>query len=385
MRILHTADWHVGKKLGRIDRSEETERVLAEVVDVARDAEVDLVIVAGDLFDRGLPPFVSLRVVLEKLVDLAETGAHVVAVPGNHDSADLFEVLAPHLEHSRVTLVSAIRRPEDGGVVEIPSRDGNETARVACFPFLHEARAVEVMESHDAKHKSYADRVRSICRTYASYLERDAKKNSVDVLVGHFMIHGAVPSGSERELHIGEAYMASQDAVPHTFHYAALGHIHRPQPAPGSEDYARYAGSLMQLDFGETGQDKSVAVIEVTTSGRRKVEEIPITSGRDLKRVRGTMTELQAMAPDLQEAILAVDVVTDGPSPGIADQVRDFLPDALYVRADYPRSEREGPSREGMSISELYQNYVIERYGSPPSGELTKAFDELVDEVGVSL
>jgi exonuclease SbcD len=385
VRILHTADWHVGKRLGRIDRSEETEKVLEQVVEVARSEEVDLIIVAGDLFDRGVPPFVSLRLVLEYLVALAGTGARVVAVPGNHDSVELFDVLQPHLEHSGVTLVHKPKRPEDGGVVTVPSRDGSETARVACFPFLHEAHVVEFMEAPEDRYKSYADRVRDICRAYSAYLEKNPTKNAVDVLVGHFMIHGAVPSGSERELHIGEAYMASQDAVPHTFHYAALGHIHKAQPAPGAEDYARYSGSLMQLDFGEAGHAKSVAVVEVTASGRRHVEEIPITAGRELKRVRGTLQELEEREAELVGAILAVEVITDGPAPGIADEVREIFPDALYVKADYPRAEAESLNREGMTLSDLYEAYVVKQYGSPATDDLKNAFKELSDEVGVSI
>jgi DNA repair protein SbcD/Mre11 len=385
VRILHTADWHVGKRLGRIDRSEETDKVLDQVIRVARDWKVDVVIVAGDLFDRGLPPFVSLRLVLSKLVALADTGAKVVAVPGNHDSADLFDVLGPHLSHSGVTLVHKPLPPEDGGVVTVASRDGSETARIAAFPFLHEAHVVEFMEAPEDKHKSYAQRIRDILQVYSSYLQKNPAKNAVDVLVGHFMIDGAIPSGSERELHIGEAYMAAHAAVPHTFHYGALGHIHKPQPAPGAEDYARYAGSLMQLDFGEAGQAKSVTVVEVTASGRRHIEQIPITAGRELKRVRGTFDELESREQELAGAILAVDVVTDGPAPGIADDIRAIFPDALYVKADYPRTEADSVDREGMTLSDLYEAYVLKRDGSPASADLMKALRELSDEVGVSI
>jgi DNA repair protein SbcD/Mre11 len=385
MRILHTADWHVGKKLGRIDRSRETDAVLDEVIEVAAAEQVDAVVVAGDLFDRGLPPFVSLRLVLEKLVRLADTGAAVVAIPGNHDSADLFHVLAPHLAHSNVRFVHKPLAADDGGIVTVPSRDGSSSARIACFPFLHEAHVVDFMETPDDRHKSYAERVRKICRHYASWLEEHPDKNAVDILAGHFMIHGAVPSGSERQLHIGEAYMAREDAVPHHFHYAALGHIHQAQPAPGSESYARYCGSLMQLDFGESDQDKSVCVVDVTPEGKRHIEQIPITSGRRLQRVRGTMDELRARGDELKADILAVDVVTEGPAPGIADEVREFLPDALYVRADYPRETGEALDREGMSLQDLYATYYRQQHQADVPDDLATAFRELSDEVKVQI
>jgi exonuclease SbcD len=323
--------------------------------------------------------------VLEKLVALASTGAKVVAVPGNHDSADLFNVLAPHLVHSGVILVHKPLRPDEGGVITVKSRDEKEIARVACFPFLHEAHIVEFMETHEARHTSYADRVRAICRSYARWMQQQPQDNAVDVLVGHFMIHGAIPSGSERELHIGEAYMATTDAVPHEFDYVALGHIHKPQPAPRSEEYARYAGSLMQLDFGEAGQDKEVVVADVTAQGRKRIESVPLTSGRRLERVRGTIGELRNRADELATAICSVEVVTDGPSAGIAEEVRSFLPDALYVRADYPREEAVALDREGLSLTELYAAYVQQDTGALADTGLLKAFDKLQQEVGVAL
>jgi exonuclease SbcD len=385
VRILHTGDWHVGKKLGRIDRSRETEAVLDQVVSIAKDQNVDLVVVAGDLFDRGLPPFVSLRLVLGTLVRLAGTGARVVAIPGNHDSPELFDVLAPHLAHSNVTIVHKTLRPEEGGVIRLPSRDGSEIAQVACFPFLHESTVVEWAKESEDKFKSYADRVRDICRAYAESMIKSGGGKSVDILAAHFMVHGAVPSGSERELHIGEAYMARENAVPNV-HYAALGHIHKPQGAPGSEDRARYCGSLMQLDFGEAGQDKSVCVIDVTPDGRRKIEQIPITAGRQLVRLRGTMDEIAAKKDEVGDAILAVDVVTEGPAPGIAEEVRAVLgDDVLYVRADYPRTESSIATREGMKLDELYASYVEKRYESAPSDELLAAFRELQEDVGAAL
>jgi exonuclease SbcD len=385
MRILHTGDWHVGKKLGRIDRSREFEAVLDELVAVTRDQAVDLVIVAGDLFDRGLPPFASLRLVLDTLVRLADAGARVVAIPGNHDSPDLFEVLTPHLAHSNVTLVHKTFRPEEGGVIRVPSRDGSETAQVACFPFLHESTIVDWAQEGEEKHKSYADRVRNICGAYADWMMNNGDGKTVDVLAAHFMVHGAVPSGSERELHIGEAYMARENAVPNV-HYAALGHIHIAQGAPGSEDRARYCGSLMQLDFGEAGQDKSVAVVDVSSTGRRKIEQIPVTAGRQLVKLRGTLDEIAEKKDEHPGAILAVDVVTEGPAPGIAEQVRDLLgDDVLYVRADYPRSDPSVSTREGMRLDELYAAYVEKRYEKSPSDDLLAAFRELQEEVGARL
>jgi exonuclease SbcD len=384
MRILHTADWHVGKRLGRFDRIAETERVLQEVVEVADAAEVDLVVVAGDLFDRALTAYANLGLVLDTLVRLGSTGARVVAVPGNHDSAELFEVLAPHLSRAGVTLAARALPPRDGGVVRVPARDGESGAQVACLPFLHEAHVVDFMADTEEWHKSYAERMRALCHHYATWMHAHGDAHTIEVLVGHFMVHGAVPSGSERQLHIGEAYMAREDAIPNVG-YAALGHIHRMQPAPGTDVPAYYSGSLLQLDFGESGQDKSVLVSEVTPHATRPPEVIPITAGRKLVRLEDSLDGLRARAAGVGDAILDVGVVTEGPIPGLADEVRAFLPNALYVRAVFERTEPDGRARQGLGLAELYEDYVQTKHGVPASAELLEGFRELVDEVAAEL
>jgi exonuclease SbcD len=376
----------VGKKLGRIDRILETEGVLDEIVGIAAEKEVDLIAVTGDLFDRVSPPFASLGLVLDTLVRLADAGAPVVVIPGNHDSAQLFGVLESHLGKSNVTIVPKARRPEEGGVLRFKSRDGKTTAQVACFPFLHESDVVDFVEPTEDWFKSYADRVRRICSHYSEWMAEHSDSSSVEVLLGHFMVDGAIPSGSERPLHIGEAYMATPQAIPAQINYAGLGHIHLCQEAPGAAVPAWYCGSLLQLDFGEADQEKSVLLVDASPErpGAR-VEKIPLTTGRKLLKVQDTLDGLRARAGDFGDAILHVDVLTNGPSPGLADEVREFLPDALYVRADYERETAEISSREGRSLPDLYAEFYAQKHGTQPAPELMGALGELLEEVPVEL
>ncbi|MEA2506948.1 MAG: repair protein SbcD/Mre11 [Actinomycetota bacterium] len=376
----------MGKKLGRIDRIAETEAVLNELVAIAEENQADLIAVTGDLFDRISPPFASLGLVLDTLVRLADTGAPVVVIPGNHDSAQLFGVLESHLGKSNVTIVPKPRRPDEGGVLRFPARDGKTTAQVACFPFLHESDVVDFVEPTEDWFKSYAERVRKICGHYSAWMAGHADRSSVEVLLGHFMVDGAVPSGSERPLHIGEAYMATPQAIPAQINYAGLGHIHLCQEAPGAAVPAWYCGSLLQLDFGEADQDKFVLIVEV---GRHRpgaqVEKIPLKAGRKLLKVQGTLEGLRARAGDFGDAILHVEVLTDGPSPGLADEVREFLPDALYVRADYERETVDISSREGRSLPDLYAEFYAQKHGAQPAPELMGALGELLEEVPIEL
>lgn len=385
MRFLHTADWHVGKKLGRLDRLDESARVLDEVVAIAADQKVDAVLVAGDLFDRAGPPTETLRLVIQTLVRLSAEGAKVVVLPGNHDSPDLFSVLGPLLNRFDVFVVHKPLEPDAGAVVEVPSRDGKTTARVACLPFVNEIQVIDLKGLPEEGFKTYSDRINKITHYYGSYLARTAASHHVDILMGHFMIHGAHPSGSERELHIGEAFATTPEALPNTLKYAALGHIHEPQEAPGSSIPSRYSGSLMQLDFGEAGREKSVCIVDVQPGMKpARVTTLPITSGTPLIRVRDTRANLQTRVAELEGAILDVWVQTEGPEPGLAEEIRAFLPGALNVHADYERAETETARREDATLDELYEGYWIQRHGAPPSEEIVAAFAELRNEVGAT-
>jgi exonuclease SbcD len=222
---------------------------------------------SGDLFDRPVPPVEALRLGLLGLVHLADGGRRpVVVVAGNHDSPELFETLGPFLAPFGVHLIGRIRPPDDGGVISLAT--GSGTAHVACFPFLRSAQVVDFMATTDSWYGVYADRVRKVSESYAAALLAAAQPGDATFLVGHFMVGGvkvdtAAPRG-ERDLHIGQAYAATEAAVPATLDYVALGHIHAPQAVPGALVPAEYAGSLLQLDFGEAGEAKRVVIVETS-------------------------------------------------------------------------------------------------------------------------
>lgn len=372
MRILHTADWHVGKKLGRIDRRSEFEQVLDEVVAIAADQKVDLVVVAGDLLDRALAPLDCIALVVDALLRLAAAGGRVVAIPGNHDSAVLFELLAPLLEARGVHLVPRIRPADRGGVVAVPSRDGAETAAVAALPFLHEAEVVDFMVGTEDWFKGYAGKVRSICHRLCEALD----PRSVGILAGHFFVEGSELGGGERRIHVGFQYAAYAQAIPPGPHYAALGHIHRPQAIAGAPIPARYAGSLLQLDFSERSHSKEVVIVEASPGRPARVKSMQLAAGRRLVRVEDTVESLERRAGEFGAAYLDVRVRTSGPVFGLPEKVRAFLPNAVMVQAVYERTGGEAglPAAGDRSLSDVYAEY----YASP-RGHGIAAPAELLD------
>ncbi len=384
MRILHTSDWHVGKRLGRYDRLDEYEAALAEVAEIADAEAADLVVVSGDLFDRPQPPVAALEVGFSGLARLAAGGQRpVVVVAGNHDSPEFFEALAPFLRTANIHLVGTIKAPTEGGVLELETGAGR--ALVACFPFLREGRVVDFMGDTDRWYGQYAERVRRLTAAYADHVVRRAGGDAVTLLAAHFIVTGArigghgLPRG-ERELHMGQAYTAAEDAIPATLSYVAMGHIHAPQPVPFASVPAEYAGSLLQLDFGEAGEQKRVVVVDAEPGRPAAVRSVPLRSGRRLMHAEGTWDELVART-DLGDAYLDLVVDTGGPDPGLADRARAAFDHVVKVQARYERDETERPERAGRPWPELYAEYRLREHGGPPDDALAAAFRAVLDEV----
>lgn len=383
MRILHTSDWHIGKRLERHDRMDEYRDAVDEVVDIANSENTDLVLHSGDLFDRPLPPVEALRLGLDGLVRLADGGRRpVVVVAGNHDAPELFETLAPFLLPFGVHLVGRIKPPDEGGVVSIETAAG--MAHIACLPFLRAAQVVDFMARVDQWYGTYADRIRKITEAYAAALGGQAGPNDATALVAHFMVGGVkVATGAprgERELHIGEAYAATDVSVPTAVDYVAMGHIHAPQPVPGARVPAHYAGSLLQLDFGEAGEQKRVLIVDTTPGAPASVRSVALKAGRSLLRVEGTWDAVAART-DLDDAFLDLTIDTDGPDPGLMDRARDRFAGVVKVRARYERSTDGRPIMAGRPLVELYAEYHREAHGADPAGGLLALFTEIESEL----
>ncbi len=382
MKVLHTSDWHVGKRLERHDRMEDHAAVIDEVAEIAAAEKVDLVLHSGDLFDRPLPPVESLRLGLESLVRLG-ADRPVVVVAGNHDSTELFETLAPLLAPHGVYLVGRIRPPDEGGVIALETAAGR--ALVAGFPFLRAAQVVDFMAETADWYTTYATKVQRIAEAYGAALGAMAGPDDATFLLGHFMVGGvkidtAAPRG-ERDLHIGQAYATTEAAIPASLDYIALGHIHAPQSVPGARVPAEYAGSLLQLDFGEAGEVKRVVVVETTPGLPAKVRSVPLRRGRRLVRATGTFESLTER-DDLDEAFLDLTVIADGPDPDLMDRARARYPLVVKVRAEYPRSAASRPTTAGRPWGELYGEYHVEAHGGPAESDLLTLFEEIREEVG---
>jgi len=379
MRILHTADWHVGRRLGRHDRMPEHRAALEEVAEIADAEAVDLVVVSGDVFDRPSPPVDALSLGLHGLQRLA-ADRPVVVVAGNHDAPELFDALAPLLRDRRVHAIGSIRPPDGGGLLG-PDELG-VPAVVAGFPFLREGRVVDFMAETGRWYGQYAEKVAAIAAAYNAALVERAGTDLVPILVAHLMVSGVRVSHSERELHIGDAYAATTQAIPAGPQYVALGHIHAPQPVPGSPVPAEYAGSLLALDFGEAGESKRVVVVDVEPGRLATVRSVPITAGRPLVRAQGTWEQLEARVEELGDSYLDVTVAVGGPDPELGRRAAETFPYLVRVRTERPTTERRTrrePTERPTDV-DLYREFVRAATGVDAPEPLLDLLRDVLEE-----
>ncbi len=379
IHFLHTGDWHVGKTLRGRSRADEHRAVLQEIASIAREREVDFVLVAGDLFDTAAPSPESEEIVYRALLRFVETGATVVLIAGNHDSPRRIAAIRPLLDLTRIHSLPEPRRPSEGGVLELRARSG-ETARIALLPFLSQrgiVRADDLMRADADEHAgAYAERAERIVATLCS----GAPATAVNVLLAHAMVHGGALGGGERSAHTVFQYSVPTSAFPPSLHYVALGHLHRAQALPGACPI-RYSGSPLQLDFSETEDTKSVTLVDATSGVPPRIEEVPLRSSRRLRTLRATLSEIEATRGRYPDDLLQI-LVDAPPHPGLADEVREAFPNAVDVRL--VRKEPDAPgdgngAREGKSPQELFAMYLEER-GQSDAG-VEGLFSELLSVV----
>jgi exonuclease SbcD len=386
MRLLHTGDWHVGKTIRGRSRSEEFEAAVAEVVGIAIAEKVDGVLLSGDLYDQRAVTWEADGVVFDALLELHAAKIPVVAIPGNHDSAARFDVLARLLQRVGVSMVARVRRPDEGGAVEVPARDGSHAALVCCLPFVAERRfsdASALFEDPAVLVGDYDEKMGALLEAMSGSFRADR----VNVVMGHLFVDGARIGGGEREVTIGPNYAVSPARIPKDATYVALGHIHRPQQMSACPAPTYYCGSLLQLDFGERDQDKSVYVVDAVPGKPAKVTQIKLSSGRRLVDLpEAALDDLPALSEGLEDAYLRVHVKTDGPVPGIADRVRELLPNALEVHLSYQRLDaaEERPSLRGLEPRAQFLSYYESAHGAEPTDEVMAAFDRVYEEAQAS-
>ncbi|MEM1138214.1 MAG: exonuclease SbcCD subunit D, partial [Bacteroidota bacterium] len=303
MKLLHTADWHLGKRLNDFSRMEEQKEVLEEVCQIAEKEEVDAIIIAGDLFDSFNPSNEAVALFYKTVYRLARNGnCPVIAIAGNHDSADRIEapdLLArecgiilsgyPDTQVHAFTLDSGVSITKtDAGFIELQLPKAQELLRILLTPYANESRMKSffgVEETDLAFRKIIADKWQKTADKYCD-------SQGVNILLSHlFMTNGTdqlpEPEDEKHILHVGGAQPVYVEDIPQSIHYTALGHLHRFHNLSAQDKPpVVYSGSLLEYSLSETNQQKYVCIIEVKAGENVAFRTVPIRSGKKLYKKR---------------------------------------------------------------------------------------------------
>jgi exonuclease SbcD len=386
MKFLHTSDWHIGKPLRGRSRDDEYLAALEEVLAIAKDEQVDALLIAGDTFDTAVPTPDAERIFFHFIGELVGAGIPAVIIAGNHDHPRRMNAYKPVLGRLGVHVIGEPVAADEGGVVELPSRDGSETAVIAALPWVSErkVRDFEDLMKEGRHAEQYAEGVANMM----AHLAKSFRADAVNVMLAHVLMEDARvggPESGERPLHMGQTYVIRRQSLPQTAQYIALGHVHMPQEAVLANSY--YSGSLLQCDFGEAGQAKRVNIIDVAPGRKAKVSHVPLKSIRQLRNIGSakqgvSLDEIAALKDEMADAYLKVWVKVDRPLPGLAAQVREMLPNAVDVVVERPAEDQpDAPRLEGMSPGELFAAYYRMRHNdAAPPEELIALFNRLHEE-----
>jgi len=383
MKIVHTSDWHVGRRWKGIQRLDELEAVLHHLAAFIEEHSIDLVLHTGDVFESRNPPAEAEQLVNRFLVRVGRTGAQMLVIAGNHDDPLRLDARSLLTEFVNVQILGRPRPASRGGTRTIETRCG-ETAVIAALPFASPGAWVSALDlaGEEASARTKYARmfelaVQDLCGAF--------RPDAVNLLMAHTHLEGALFGESERRVHIGADWAASPDALPSTASYIALGHIHKPQQIEARAP-AYYAGSLLQMDFGEAGEEKNFIVVTASPGKAAKpsdIEHIPYEGGLPLVDLRATLAELEQTSDQYRTGWLRVTVPLTEKDPDLNRKVRELLPNALVVRAELPEAEEPSDIRLETGIPPVghYAAYHLRVHQQAAEVAVLDTFQDLYDQV----
>ncbi|CAM2832154.1 exonuclease subunit SbcD [Paenibacillus sediminis] len=382
MRILHTADWHLGRTLEGRSRLDEQAEFIDELVRIADEGQADLIMMAGDVYDTVNPPAAAEQLFYEAVARLTAGGRPLVVISGNHDQPERVAAASPLVAQRGITLVGL---PTAEAVSVDIARTG-ERAWIAALPYPSEARLNELLTTDGDEDKlrvAYSARVGMLMKQ----LSRNFSPATVNLAMSHIYVLGGLETDSERPIQVGGAYTVDPSALSIGAQYTALGHLHRPQAVKG-DGMIRYSGSPLAYSFSEAGQAKSVTMLDIAPGGVPQMEEVYLSCGRPLVRwkARGGLEEVHRWLDEGRDSDAFIDLeisLTGAMSLGEIHRLRKTHEGIIHIRPIYPEMEgiETTLQKSTMPIPELFRKfYVRQSGGAEPEQELVDLFMQLVHE-----
>jgi exonuclease SbcD len=407
MRILHTSDWHLGKTLEQYSRLEEQEEFLKEFIEIVENNNIDLVLIAGDIYDNGNPPARAEKMFYSTLKSITSSGkTAVLVIAGNHDNPERLAAASPlAYEHGVILLgepKSIARKGAFGefnfknefnlenqsqfeiiqsgeGFLELSIR--GEKAVIITLPYPSEKRLNEVLGealNDEDRQKSYSDRIGE----FFADLSTKYREDTVNLVVSHLYAMGTEESGSERSIQLGGSFSVSPKSFPENAQYCALGHLHRPQKVPGTKGKIRYSGSPIQYSKSEINYSKGAYLVEVKAQGEAEISEIKFRNYKPIEVWKCESVE-DALNKCKEHSERNIWVYLEIKTKEIINtehikEMRKLRPDIVSIEPILEGIEREEDLLESLkekSMEEMFSDYYTkEKTGLVPSKELMELF-----------
>ena len=404
MRILHTADWHLGKRLDDFPRLEEQREVMEEICEIAEQEAADVVLVAGDLFDTFNPPTEAVDLLYRTLKRLSAEGRRpVIAIAGNHDSPDRIEAADPlarecgilfagypHTEIPPYLLESGLRvLKSEKGFLELLLPGSSFPLRILFTPYANEYRLKTFLGLEESEKE-----LRSILQERWQHLaDSYCDQQGVNILLSHLFVvrrGDTLPEEPEEEkpiLQVGGAQAIFTENIPSQIQYTALGHLHRMHFVEKGPSPVCYSGSPLSYSFAEAGQQKQLLMIDLEPGVAAVVRELPLTRSKMLlrKRAEGIDEALQWLIEN-RNALVELTIVTDSfltamerralmaAHPGIVS----IIPEVTDAEKLTESGQKQIDLTKGMEA--LFRDYFRHEKGQEPNDEIMQLFHEIEAE-----
>ncbi len=404
MRLLHTSDWHLGKRLDDFSRMEEQQAVLQEICEIAESEQVDAVLVAGDLFDTFNPPTEAVDLFYKALKRLSNNGRRpVIAIAGNHDSPDRIESPDPLARECGIIFAgypNSVVAPfelESGlkvlqsseGFLELRLPESEIPLRLLLTPYANEYRLKTCLGLENSEQE-----LRTVLeQTWQELADQYCDKQGVNVLVSHlFMIKKGAelpeePADEKPILHVGGAQAIFTENIPKQIQYTALGHLHRMHGVYSDPCPVYYSGSPLSYSFSEVDQKKYALLVDVKPGKTAAVREVELTQGKKLlrNRAQGLEDALQWLVEN-QDCLVEMTLVTDTFLTALDRKqlnaahsgIVAIIPEVIH--ADDLVDTNQKKIDLTRSMEELFRDYFKHEKGQEPNEELMNLFTEILAE-----
>lgn len=401
MRILHTADWHLGKNLEGQSRMDEQEEFLNDFVNIVEENNIDLIMIAGDIYDNPNPPARAEIMFYNTLKRLSRNGERLtLVISGNHDNPDRLVAAGPLAREHGIIMVgtpkTVVQCGEYGAHRVLKSGEGfieiemnKEKAVILTVPYPSEKRLNEViyngMDEEEEKAKSYSERIFSLFDSLKNHYRED----TINLVISHLFAMGSEESGSERSIQLGGSYIVDGKCFPKEAQYIALGHVHKPQIVPGTNKKARYCGSPIHYNKKEINFKKKCFIIDVRPNEECTIEEVSLKVYKPIEVWKCNSIEdaiLKCEENKDRECWVYLEVKTDRYiREDEIKQMKELKKDILEIMpkvSGINEDENEGLSLSEKSFEEIFIDFYKKERNVDPEKEIVDLLLSITSEEG---